>query len=89
MILELKKLKKHFGGIKALDGVSMNIEKGKITAIIGPNGSGKSTLFHVISNIVKMQLTNITFASIIYLNSLSSIFNSIHTIHPHYTIKYS
>ena len=46
-ILEVKKIRKHFGGIKALDGSDLEIEKGKIISIIGPNGSGKSTLSQV------------------------------------------
>jgi branched-chain amino acid transport system ATP-binding protein len=52
-ILEIKNLFKNFGGVKALDGASLNIEKGKIVAIIGPNGSGKSTLFNAISNLIR------------------------------------
>ena len=53
MILKVKSLHKHFGGIKAIDGCSIEIEKNKITAIIGPNGSGKSTLFNVIHKLYK------------------------------------
>lgn len=51
-ILHIRDLKKHFGGIKALDGCSLDVEEGKIIAVIGPNGSGKSTLFNVISQLV-------------------------------------
>jgi len=52
-MIEVRKLKKHFGGVKAVDSVSIKIPKGKVTAIIGPNGSGKTTLFNLISGIVK------------------------------------
>ena len=51
--LNVNNVKKYFGGIKALDGVSFEIKEGAITAIIGPNGSGKSTMFNVISNIMR------------------------------------
>ena len=40
---------KSFGGIKALDGVSLQVESGSITGLVGPNGSGKTSLFNVIS----------------------------------------
>ena len=51
--LKATNVKKYFGGIKALDGASLEIKESTITAIIGPNGSGKSTMFNVISNIMK------------------------------------
>ncbi len=52
-MLKVKQVSKNFGGIKALDECSLEIEKGKITAIIGPNGSGKTTLFNIISKLYK------------------------------------
>lgn len=44
-----EKLSKNFGGIKAVDEVSISVKKKTITALIGPNGSGKTTLFNLIS----------------------------------------
>ena len=48
-MLKVKNVYKSFGGIVALDGVSLNVEPNTITGLIGPNGSGKSTLFNLIS----------------------------------------
>lgn len=48
-ILKLKKLKKHFNGVLALDNLSLEIKAEKITGIIGPNGSGKTTLINILS----------------------------------------
>ena len=53
MILEVQGLTRHFGGIKALDGVDFRLERGELAGIIGPNGSGKTTLFNVITGIYR------------------------------------
>ncbi len=47
-VLEVGSLKKHFGGIAAVDGVSFHVDEGEILGLIGPNGCGKSTLFNCI-----------------------------------------
>jgi len=53
MILKVKNIYKNFGGIRALNNCSFEIEKGKITSLIGPNGSGKTTAFNIISRLIK------------------------------------
>jgi branched-chain amino acid transport system ATP-binding protein len=47
--LELRNVRKSFGGIRAVDGVSLRVGAGDLLAVIGPNGAGKSTLFGLIS----------------------------------------
>jgi branched-chain amino acid transport system ATP-binding protein len=51
MILEADQLSITFGGVRAIDGVSIAIESGQVFSIIGPNGSGKTTLFNLVSGI--------------------------------------
>lgn len=52
-LLEVKDVKRYFGAVQAVDGVSMSVEAGEFRAVIGPNGAGKSTLFNVISGRLK------------------------------------
>ena len=47
-ILEIQGLAKHFGGLKAVDGVDMKVRRGAIHALIGPNGSGKTTILNML-----------------------------------------
>lgn len=51
--LKTDNLSKHFDGVRAVDGLSFGIEKGKITALIGPNGSGKTTTFNLITGFTR------------------------------------
>ena len=48
-ILQLRDVEKRFGGLPAVDGVSLDVARGRIFAIIGPNGAGKSTLLKTVS----------------------------------------
>ena len=50
-LLSVRDIAVHFGGIKALDGISFDIEKGQILGLIGPNGAGKTTLFNCLSRL--------------------------------------
>jgi len=47
--LKLENVSRHFGGLKAVDGVSLTVQPGERHALIGPNGAGKTTLFNLIS----------------------------------------
>ena len=48
-MIQVEDLHVHFGGLRAVDGVSLEIEKASITGLIGPNGAGKTTLFNAIA----------------------------------------
>ena len=50
-MIRVENLCKHFGGLKAVDGISIEIESGSITGLIGPNGAGKTTLFNTIAGL--------------------------------------
>ena len=62
MILQVKNVEKSFGGIKALDGVTLDIEENTIVGLIGPNGSGKTTLVNVISGFMALDSGSIHFS---------------------------
>jgi branched-chain amino acid transport system ATP-binding protein len=53
ILLEARGLAKHFGGIKALNGVDLHLREGELVGLIGPNGSGKTTVFNVITGICR------------------------------------
>lgn len=48
-LLQVRGIRKAFGGLAALDGLDLHVEQGEIVSVIGPNGAGKSTLFNVIT----------------------------------------
>jgi ABC-type branched-subunit amino acid transport system ATPase component len=55
VLLRLDDVQRHFGGVRAVDGVSLEVEKGSIHGLIGPNGAGKTTLVNVITGYVRFQ----------------------------------
>lgn len=52
-IIETRGVTKHFGGLRAVDGVDLQVRDGDLHSIIGPNGAGKTTLFNLISGYLK------------------------------------
>jgi branched-chain amino acid transport system ATP-binding protein len=59
--LEVKNLIKAFGGLKAVNNVSFNVEEGEIFGLIGPNGSGKTTIFNCINNYFPVTAGDVVF----------------------------
>jgi branched-chain amino acid transport system ATP-binding protein len=61
-LLELDELTRRFGGLTAVDHVSMRVAEGEVRAVIGPNGAGKSTLFNLITGILAPSHGTVSFA---------------------------
>jgi len=59
-ILETEGITKSFGGLTAVDSVSVSVERGQITGLIGPNGAGKSTLFNLMSGFYEADRGTVT-----------------------------
>jgi branched-chain amino acid transport system ATP-binding protein len=52
-LLSVRNVTRRFGGIVAIDGVSLEVEQGQVVGLIGPNGAGKTTLFNVITRLYR------------------------------------
>ncbi len=76
-ILELREVRKHFGGIKAVDDLSLAIEANKVFGLIGPNGAGKTTVFNLITGFLRPDEGDILFKG-----------EEIHRIPPHKIVKW-
>jgi branched-chain amino acid transport system ATP-binding protein len=61
-LLQINAVSKSFGGLKAVNNVSLNVQPGTLTALIGPNGAGKTTLFALMSGFIKPDTGRIVFA---------------------------
>jgi ABC-type branched-subunit amino acid transport system ATPase component/ABC-type branched-subunit amino acid transport system permease subunit len=61
VLLEVRGVEKRFGGVRALDGCSISVGEGTITALIGPNGSGKTTLFNVVDGTMPLDGGEVVF----------------------------
>jgi len=61
MMLQLAHLSKVFGGLRAVDDVSLDLEQGRIVALIGPNGAGKTTLFACIAGFLPLNAGRVHF----------------------------
>ena len=61
-LLEIENVSKRFGGVQAVDDVSLHLEDGEILGIIGPNGAGKTSLFNLITGTVRTDTGSIALA---------------------------
>ena len=61
-ILTVKDVRKSFGGVDAVAGVSLSLARGEIRALIGPNGAGKSTLFNILAGLLQPDAGVVEFA---------------------------
>ncbi len=60
MIIEVENVVKHYGEIKAVDGVSFQVEEGEIFGLLGPNGAGKTTLMEILCGLRRFDRGKIT-----------------------------
>ncbi len=69
VLLEIRNLSMHFGGLKAVDDVTFNVNKGEIMSLIGPNGAGKTTVFNVVTGVYMPTMGEVKYKGVL-LNNL-------------------
>jgi polar amino acid transport system ATP-binding protein len=74
VMIEAKEIYKHFGKVKALDGVSQSIKRGEVVVIIGPSGSGKSTFLRCLNHLEKIDRGSIIIDNIPLTDSKTNIY---------------
>ncbi len=77
VLLTVRGLAKHFGGLKAVDGVDMEVRRGEIQALIGPNGSGKTTILNMLSGLYVPTAGQITLGGAAIAGKKSHIITSL------------
>jgi branched-chain amino acid transport system ATP-binding protein len=60
-LLEIKNISLKFGGLKAVDNVTLRVDQGEVVSLIGPNGAGKTTIFNILTGIYKVDAGEIFF----------------------------
>ena len=61
VILDVRELARAFGGVRAVDGISLQVLRGQTVSVIGPNGSGKTTLFNLIAGLLRPDSGSVDF----------------------------
>ena len=59
--LEVSHIKMQFGGLAAVDDVTMHVDKGEIVSLIGPNGAGKTTVFNMLTGVYNITSGEMSF----------------------------
>lgn len=86
--LSVEGLKKYFGGVKALDGVSFHLEEGEVHALVGENGAGKSTLIKILSGVFPFDDGDISLAGSAYrpLTPHEAKANGVQVVHQEFNL---
>jgi branched-chain amino acid transport system ATP-binding protein len=61
-VLQIEGLTRHFGGVTAIDALSLTVNEGDLVSIIGPNGAGKTTVFNIVTGLLAADAGRVTFA---------------------------